>query len=210
MAKQHLKKQKNSFRQRNRLVIFAAEGHNKTETYYLQDFVKDTGKIKLHRSHDASTDPVGMVNGLISTIRELDFSPSEGDLAFCILDMDRNKDKEEQLKKAISLAEKHDIQIIVSNPCFELWFICHFTKTPRNYASSKELLKDMQNYIKDYGKSMDGIYQLTREHLDEAIINAENLERRALNAGYKKYTAAFSPTTEMYILVSKIKEGSKS
>ena len=192
-------------RRRNRLVLFAAEGHNRTETYYLKDFVRDVGGMKLHRSRDASTDPVGMVKGLISTMEDLGFDSREGDLAFCLLDMDCSRDKEKPLQEALRLAKKNEIQKIVSNPCFELWFICHYTSNPRRYASSSELVKDMDRYIKGYAKSLEGIHMLIKNNIESAIRNAENLEKKALASGYCRYCADFSPTTDMYKLVCRMR-----
>lgn len=191
-------------RSRKRLILFSAEGHNKTETFYLKDFTKEIGNIKLIRSHDNSTDPVGMVNGLISTMEDTDFDPAIGDSAFCIFDMDCNRDKEKQIKEALQIAKGHNIQLIISNPCFELWFLCHYIKTPKPYLSSNELLKDINKFIPNYEKAQEGIYQIIRERTSIAIQNAENLEKKALNNGYKKYAASFSPTTDMYKVARQI------
>lgn len=191
-------------RQRRKLILFAAEGHNKTETYYLQDFIRDVGNLTLRRSRDASTDPVGMVKGLVDAMDEFDFDAENGDLAFCLFDMDCNQDKESQIRQAMQIANKHNIEIIMSNPCFELWFICHFTASPRYYSSSSELCKDMNRFINGYCKSKEGIYSLLKNNLTIAISNAEALEKKALQAGYNKLTADFSPTTEMYKLIRSI------
>ena len=139
--KQQQAKPKAGKRTRNRLVLFAAEGHNKTEVNYLRDLAKHIGNIKLIRSHDASTDPIRMVKGLISTMEDTDYDPSIGDLAFCIFDMDCNKDKEKQVLEARRIAQNHGIQLIASNPCFEIWYICHYTSTPKLYASRKKYKK---------------------------------------------------------------------
>ena len=191
-------------RQKRKLILFAAEGHNKTETYYLQDFIRDVGNLTLRRSRDASTDPVGMIKGLVDTMDDFDFDSENGDLAFCLFDRDCNQDKELQIRQAMQIANKHNIEIIMSNPCFELWFICHFTSSPRYYASSAELCKDMNKFINGYSKSKEGIYSLLKDNLEIAISNAEALEKKALQAGYKKLTADFSPTTEMYKLAKSI------
>ena len=96
------------------------------------------------------------------------------------------------------MARKHNINIIVSNPCFELWYICHYTSSPKNYSSSRELLRDMDRYIHGYSKSKDGIYEITKTNIPNAMRNAENLEKRAISNGYIIHTADFSPTTDWY------------
>ena len=97
-------KERNSRSRRlNRLILFAAEGHNKTETIYLKELVHDLGGFTLHKSRDSSTDPIRMVNGLIAAMDEYGFSSEDGDLAFCFIDLDISHDKETQLKKLLSL-----------------------------------------------------------------------------------------------------------
>ena len=135
-------------RKRNKLVLFAAEGHNATETLYLRDLISDTDGLTLRKAYGNETDPVGMVKNLIASKEAFGFDSDYGDLAFCFIDLDCNRNKEQQIRKAAELAADKDIYLIVSNPCFELWYICHFTSSPKNYTESKDLLKDMPKYIK--------------------------------------------------------------
>ena len=185
-------------RKKNRIVLFAAEGHNETEKLYLRDLIDDRNGFVLRKAYGTNTDPIGMVKNIISTMRDLDFRHSEGDVAFCFLDLDCDRGKERSLKEAENMARKHNINIIVSNPCFELWYICHYTSSPKNYSGSRELLRDMDRYIHGYSKSKDGIYEITKTNIPNAMRNAENLEKRAISNGYIIHTADFSPTTDWY------------
>ena len=199
-------KERNSrIRRRNRLIIFAAEGHNKTETIYLKELVNDQGGFKLRKSRDSSTDPIRMVTGLISAMDEYGFSAEDGDLAFCFIDLDLSREKEMQLKKAAPTAEKHGIKLIVSNPCFELWFICHFTDSPKHYGSSQELVNDMDRFITSYDKSMEGIYQILKNRVAAAIGNARTLEKRALERGYEIHSSDCAPTTDVFKILEEIR-----
>ncbi len=171
---------KRKMRRRNRLMLFAAEGNNETEKLYLRDLVIDTNGLSIKKAYGNNTDPVGMVKSLIDTMHDLDFDSEYGDIAFCFLDLDLDRNKEKQVKEEETLATNHNIHIIVSNPCFELWYICHFTGSPKNYRSSKDLLKEMSRYIKGYSKSKEGIYAITKPYIPTAIKNAEILERRAM------------------------------
>ncbi len=196
-------------RKRNKLVLFAAEGHNATETLYLRDLISDTDGLTLKKAYGNETDPVGMVENLIASKETFGFDPDYGDLAFCFIDLDCNKGKEQQIRDAAELAAANSIHLIVSNPCFELWYICHFTSSPKNYTDSKDLLKDMSKYIKGYSKSKEGIYATTKDKIETAIKNAKNLEKRAIENGYAIHTADFSPTTEAYRIFLLIKEASR-
>lgn len=76
---------------------------------------------------------------------------------------------------------------------------------PEAIASSSELVKDMDRYIKGYAKSLEGIHMLIKDNIESAIRNAENLEKKALASGYCRYCADFSPTTDMYKLVGRMR-----
>lgn len=44
------------------------------------------------------------------------------DEVWCVFDVDRHSD----LRRALSLAQEHEINVAISNPCIELWFLLHF------------------------------------------------------------------------------------
>ena len=195
-------------RNRNRLVLFAAEGRNKTERLYLSDLINDTDGLTIRKAYGTATDPIGMVENLASTMDDLGFDPDYGDLAFCFIDLDCSREKEKQIRECAEKAADSDIHLIVSNPCFELWYMCHFTSSPRNYARSDDLLKDMPGFIKGYDKAKAGIYAITKDRIGTAIINAANLEKWAISNGYRIHTAGFSPATDVYRIFPLIKEAS--
>ena len=185
-------------RKQNKLILFAAEGHNATETLYLKDLIKNLNGVVLRKAHGNETDPIGMIENLIASMDALGFDSDYGDLAFCFVDLDCDKGKEQQIRKALELATSNNIHLIISNPCFELWYICHFTSSPKNYLKSKDLLNDMPSYINGYNKSMEAIYPLIKDKTNAAIRNAEQLEKRAKEKGYIPNTADFSPSTDVY------------
>ena len=196
-------------RKRNKIILFAAEGRNETETLYLKRLIEDFDGLVLKRAYGTDTDPVGMITNLIGTMDDIGFDSMQGDLAFCFMDMDCSRQKEKQVLEAVRKAKDSNVNIIVSNPCFELWYICHFTDSPKNYAGSKELVADISKYIKGYSKSRDGIYKDLKDKTEMAIATAKRLEERALSNGYKRYTAEFSPATDVYKIFSLIKKASK-
>lgn len=216
MRYNHGKKKRDSIKKEDteQAHIFAAEGHNATETLYLKDLIKNLKGVVFRKAHGNETDPVGMVENLIASMDAYGFDSDYGDFAFCFVDFDRNKEKEQQIREALNLASSNNIHLIISNPCFELWYICHFTSSPKNNLKSKDLSNDMSSYIKGYTKSMEAIYSVIKNETDTAIRNAEQLEKRAIEKGYVPYTADFSPATDVYRifqLIPEIKEfGSKS
>ena len=62
-----------------------------------------------------------------------------GDMGFCLVDYDCQSSKDEAILKADKfagkIAGKKNLKLLVSNPCFELWYLCHFIKSTKQYNS---------------------------------------------------------------------------
>lgn len=193
-----------AFRKQKRLFLFAAEGHNCTERNYFRGFNADYKDVSIRYANGSSTDPVGLVNELIKAMNSFDFSYEDGDRAFCFIDADCNSTKDVQIEEARRIAIEYKIQIIVSNPCFELWYICHFTGSPHHYSSSGSLIADMDSYIAGYEKSDPSIYEGLKDRMGDAIQNAEKLESSCLRRGLILHKSDFSPSTEVYKVIRQI------
>ena len=107
------------------------------------------------------------------------------------------RDVETQLEKADAVAGE-EVKVIVSNPCFEIWYLCHFLASTKQYASSNEVLKALQQYIPEYSKSMKGLWDRIGGRTEIAIANAIILEDKCLEQSLKPHTTAFMPSTEVY------------
>ena len=112
------------------------------------------------------TDPVRLVRNIANKIKEEDLSFKDGVLAYCLFDLDLDKTKEPQMITAKSAAVKKNIQLITSNPCFEVWFIEHFRYTTKPFNSSTEVIRELKKYIPNYSKNMlnyDTLFPLTEK-----------------------------------------------
>ena len=145
-----------------------------------------------------------MVKGLISTMEDLGFDSREGDLAFCLLDMDCSRDKEKPLQEALRLAKKNEIQIIVSNPCFEFWYLLHFQYTTKFFKDYPAVKTALTAYLSDYEKAGD-VYAQLSEHTTDAIQNAKRVEQYHIqNDCNKPFGIAVNPFTDIYQLVESL------
>ena len=124
--------------------------------------------------------------------------------AYCLIDADVDAVKNAQLEKAARLAEKSNIQIIVSSPSFEYWFICHFTFTGKKYMSNAELLADLEVYVPGYKKSAFRMYDLLKSKVSTATKNARMIEKKLLADGEKIHTVSFTPSSEAYYIAEEL------
>lgn len=185
----------------------AAEGKNKTEKYYFSDFAKEYNKNVEFISSDY-TDPINMVKALIEKYDAKGMSEENGDTAYCLIDSDFNSQKDNQIANADNLAKakNKNVDILVSNPCFEIWFICHYTASTRQYISSKEVLSKLREYHQDYEKNSREMFKKTKGNLSIALENAMKLRRSCEDNGYKIHTIKFTPSTEIDKLVRRLME----
>ena len=192
-------KARNSY-QRNRksIVLLSTEGKNKTETLYFKSIPSLKHVIRFAQGN--YTDPVNMMHALKKEFEELELETEMGDAAFCLVDSDVDPAKNSQLEKADSEATD-GIKLVVSSPCFEIWYLCHFSASTRQYGSTDEVLRILKQHIPEYKKEMTGIWEIIWNKTDTAIHNAKVLEQQCFEKGIKLHTVAFTPSTEVYKIV---------
>ena len=182
-------------RKRKSIILLATEGKNKTETLYFKSIPSATHVIRFAPGN--YTDPINMVHALRSEFKDLGLDLQLGDVAYCLVDSDVDPRKDKQLEKA-DAASGEEIELIVSSPCFEIWYLCHFLASTKQYASSNDVLRTLQQYIPEYGKSMKGLWERIGDKTETAISNAIILEDKCLEQSLKPHTVAFMPSTEVY------------
>ncbi|WP_085024118.1 RloB family protein [Anaerovibrio sp. JC8] len=200
------KKRNSNSRIRKRIIVISAEGKNKTETNYFRKFNSD--KVKIHFAPGNATDPVKMVEELLQECEEKDIKRDSGDRAFCLVDSDVNAQKNKQIMVADKIAatnKEYGMEVIVSAPCFEEWFICHYIYSTKQYNSNEELLEAVEKIIPEYSKGREDLYELLADYQEQAIQNAKRLEKHCVDSGRKIHTADFQPSTEVYKIIEAIR-----
>lgn len=183
-------------RKRTRFVFLSAEGKNKTETLYFRQFQNQSVHFKFVSGHD--TDPVKMSKALIKKMEAEGFDATLGDYAYCLVDGDNHPYKTQQITDADLLAREHRFQIILSNPCFEVWFICHDHFTTKQYSSSDDVYDEVRSLFPKYSKSELPERDFLFQNLPTAIENAKKQEKWNEERGKKAHTVEYMPSTEVY------------
>lgn len=137
------------------------EGKNQSELKYFNHFVKRDNPYNFKIISCIATDPLNMAKKAKGIIidNQLDFSL--GDRIFCLVDVDLSQN---QMNK-IELAQKKyfnkrcKIEFILSNPCFEIWLLYHFTDYPNVENSSQHVKRQLKKYVKNYKENMDIIQE---------------------------------------------------
>lgn len=174
----------------------AIVGEGKTEWHYFDQLrsSEDLGfTLKPEKPKNSNID--NLKNKCVELIR------NEFDVVFCIFYLDkicnnrkiekkyRNIKKEfkrinKESKKVHSKNKKKVITIELM-PCFEMWFLLHYSSNPKRYLKCKNLIRNLSDYIKNYSKGKTYYTKLINK-LPKALTNAKKINRSAKNICDKK------------------------
>lgn len=115
-------------RKQRKLLILAAEGANKTEKTYFTEFNDKQSEYRVIPARGNNTDPVKIVRDAINSAEKEDVEFEAGDRVFAVFDVDFGKEK--QIREAMQLAKANNVEVVLSNPCFEVWFLVIFASVP--------------------------------------------------------------------------------
>lgn len=193
MTEAYSKKKRNTNRKiPKRIMLFAVEGGflNKTEKQYFERFESDYFVVKFVKK--SSSDPEGMVKGLLKEYKEMKLSSKRGDIGFSLVDTDFNSTKDVQLYCADKIVSKYDyLHQIVSSPIFEIWYLTHFDFSTKQYNNQEELINILKTYIKDYSKNKQDVYDILVNKTDIAVNNCKKLYQYNMSNKKKPHTVDF-------------------
>lgn len=215
---------KKGTRKINPIIVIVCEGKD-TEVNYFKNFnsrytrvdIKVAGKNSTGKNKAKATDPYNLIKLAISQNKNYDIVESDGDRIWCVFDVDINynnnnsiqsKIKEiEEAKKLIN--KKENVNVAISNPCFELWYLLHYEYTTAALKSFNDVEKKLKSYISDYSKNGDFYNQLV-QNIDIAIKNGVNLRKHHESLGKNlskvKDLVESTPYTEVVDLIKYIEK----
>lgn len=183
-------------------VLIVCEGE-KTEPQYFQEIVELHGitsaVVKIHGECDSA--PISVVEEAVKLYDNSVRNGLEYDNVFCVFDRDEHTSYDQALIKIDQLKEAN-FKAIVSNPCFEYWFILHYEFTTQPYSrqgnnsAAKLALNHLRKHDSDYQKKTKGSYLKLSGKTYVAIANAEKSRFEADKTG------SVNPTTNVDELVS--------
>ena len=155
MARSFSRKKRNTATRRQKpLILIIAEGQNVTESQYFRHFQEQHADYNIKILIPGHiTDPSGMQKTILRYWDQYGMDEEKGDVAFIVLDLDCNSEKGRLIRKLEK--ENENARFVVSNPCFEVWFLLHFRYSTRAYYTSSEVIRDLRKYIPDYEKNTD-------------------------------------------------------
>lgn len=191
------KRIKRNNRKKYKLVVLVCEGEE-TEVLYFRNFRSRNNGVRIAIPSTKCTDPKNLLKFAISLIDELELVLTDGDHIWCIFDVDNNDDK--VLSWVEEKAKKHKVNIAISNPSFELWYLLHFTRSTSPIDSNNDLIKRLKVYINNYEKNKC-VYEKLRPLTQNAIKNAQTLIEHHNCSGNILNRVCCNPSTQVFEVV---------
>ena len=107
-----------------------------------------------------------------------------------------------------SIADSHDINIALSNVCFEVWLLLHFENGIGPFENFDDLWhrSPLKKHLPHYQKGDHSLYPKLKNGLASARENAESLNKRTRDGSdpRERFPHQWNPYTDIHKLLSAI------
>jgi len=187
-------KRRREFKTPASILTIVCEG-KKTEPIYFDDIRKQfrLSTLRLSIIPDQGA-PISIVNRAIKEKKKA----SKDDDIWCVFDVEVIHENP-TFTKAVNLAKSNNINLAISNPAFEIWFLLHFEKTNRPFCNADEIIEYLKNYLPEYDKSKS-VFNELESKTSEAISNVCSIRNNSVD----DWNNFPNPSTGVDILVTNI------
>jgi hypothetical protein len=198
-----LKRKQTSGKQRQKRILIVCEGE--TERIYFMELRR---KFQLHAvvvdTKNVGSAPINVVERALKKRNEVKNQPEDKfDEIWCVFDRE-SETENSTFHEAVKKAQDNSLQLAVSNPSFEFWYLLHFRETTRLFANSHEVERELRNktYIPDYEKNMD-VYARLADKTEDAIKRSQHIRQNHPDYPTDKFP---NPSTTVCKLVKKLRD----
>jgi hypothetical protein len=127
------------------------------------------------------------------------------EVVYCVIDVEAPK--AESLPRAINKAEDNRLEVILSNPCFEYWYILHFRKTSAPFSTSQEAKSALRRKHRAYCESDTTIFDVVYPKTADAIKHSKEVLREQHNDA--EDLSDCNPSTHVHKIVEYLQSASQ-
>jgi hypothetical protein len=188
------------FRDPKPIILIVCEGERTEPEYFdgFQGFCRNPRvRIEISPEHGV---PRTVVNTAKERKKEAEAAARrEGDenlvydSVWCVFDVDDHP----QVADAMQMARDNDIELAISNPCFELWLLLHFRDSP-GMQHRADIQRMLSKHVPGYDKGVE--FAVYGDGYRQAVERAKRMDEAALSCG----ESGRNPTTGVYRLTEDI------
>jgi RloB-like protein len=172
-------------------ILIVCEGE-KTEPLYFRGIREHkklkTMTVKIHKA--GNTDPASIINQTIDERQNLkdDDRWRSGDSAWAVFDGDEHMERDiNNWRKALALAEKQKIDLAITNPSFEFWYLIHY-QDAFGQMNANTAYKKLQKHLSNYTKSQTLFPDPLLARTPDAIQRAEKIATQIAHTALAPYS----------------------
>jgi len=154
--------------------------------------------------HGKCTNPMQLVKYAEKMMSKWGIDFSEGDGLWCACDVDEHTTA--TIIDSYKYAKARSIDIALSNPCIELWFLLHF-KHVTSPLNQHDALVQLKAHIRSYTKGKD-VNEDLKSNLSAAIRRAKSLNQKYEREEIELYSRESNPSTQVFRLIEFIQSKS--
>lgn len=176
-------KRQKAFKEPRKSILIVCEGE-KTEPIYFKA-LKETLRLIMVDVEIVGEGgaPITVVNRAIALreerkqIARKSLTKTEYEVIYCVIDVDTH----ETLDQTIDKARGNAICVILSNPCFEYWYILHFRKTSAPFNRSQDAKAALRREHPAYNESDTTIFNVVYPKTSDAIKHSKEVLKEQHN-----------------------------
>jgi hypothetical protein len=154
------------------LVVIASEDKHAVRQYF--DFFESTRiQFRVLETQDGKSAPEHVLNRINEYAEE--FEIGEGDTFWVVCDCDHwiEPNHIKNLRYVLQQCRQKDIQVALSNPCFDLWLLLHFAEFPvEDVLTCDEVARRLRATMGGYDKSKVYNLRIDDEKVSAAVKRA--------------------------------------
>lgn len=161
-----------------RLLIIATEGRITEKQYFSQFRNRRVQVIVIPTGEDNKSSPEYVLDRLKHFYQEYELIAD--DELWLMIDVDRWQDK--KLSLVTQEAKTNGFKLAISNPCFEIWLLCHYMLPDITTASCQEITELLTDELKQI--HCDGYNKVKlntddfKPYVKQAVQNAKQLDEK--------------------------------
>lgn len=197
-------KRREAFKEPRKSILIVCEGE-KTEPIYFKALKERLRLIMLDVEIVAEgASPITVVDHAIELREERkgaakrSLTKAEYEVIYCVFDVEAPK-PHESLANAVIKAKDNKLEVILSNPCFEYWYILHFRKTSAPFSSSQNVKSALRREHSAYSESDTTIFNVVYPKTIDAIKHSKEVLNEQHNDA--EDLRACNPSTHVHKIV---------
>lgn len=204
MVKSRTSKQlrrRQAFKTPNKIEMIVCEGSSTEPTYFNALRCKlRLSAVQIEVLSPEDSEPIKVLDYAIAKKEEMREQGIRYEKVWCVVDVEIPP--HQTLNQAWEKAGKTDkLELILSNPCIEYWFLLHFEKHTAPFNDNGAAMKALKTVYPSYKKTRIGSDIL--RHTDTAIRHAKEVLREN-NCG--EYLRDWNPSTHVHRVVKHLQD----